>query len=96
MSDVDSIRWENDEEGVWRLTLDGDGFPLGPVSFRLREHGAARELWEKIDSTLGVHIRAGRMAALEFQRECELAEEMEDAYALDDPKHPTYRERMVG
>jgi hypothetical protein len=96
---IDKIRFESDENG-WELVLEGDFVETfqrylasDTCVVRLNMHGVAFDLC----GTRGMHellmwAAEGRAA----QREVAASADDGDGYALDDPKHPTYHDRMSG
>lgn len=84
----DSITIDTDEKG-WELVIDTH--ELGPL--RVNIHGVALDLEEQVRKTL----RPYALEAYEARYTMPASDdEQADGYDLDDPKHPTYYERMVG
>jgi hypothetical protein len=89
MQIIDTLRIDWDERGP-ELTLETDE---GDVTYLI---GDWMEFWLVIDKELGAWYREGQAAAREYRAHAHV----EDlgggggGYELDDPKHPTYYDRM--
>ena len=93
MTHVYATRIEEDE-GRFVLVLETDD---GEQQFEI--HGVALELYEQVQREIRpwyLEAESARQAvARGVSREEYLNGTSEDGYALDDPKHPTYHERMT-
>lgn len=95
------LRLEWDEDGL-HLMIDVaeiQDFRLGydGVSITGKLHtGQALALYDVVEEALGEWAREGRRVEQLHSVHASLHPSDEDCgYALDDPKHPTYRERMA-
>ncbi len=101
MDVIDEIRIESDENG-WELVLSGDFVQAftdylndaGATEVRLSLHSAA---WDFANSRGLAALEDWAEQGREVKREMAVAVDPNDGggYEPDDPKHPTYYERMV-
>lgn len=82
---IDGVLIESEEDG-FHLILSG-----AQAEYRFHIHGVALELLRAVDR----EIRPWQEEAETAERYRTVLENL-GAYAPDDPKHPTYHERMSG
>ncbi len=85
---VESVKIETDDRGFELHLTDTDG-----QKFVLNVHGVAGTLLEQAREEIGEWYAQGK--ALAAEHELELARLEGDGYDSDDPKHPTWHERMT-
>jgi hypothetical protein len=87
MITADSITFDEDEGRIVMIVTTDDGAVL-----RFDIHAVALDFYAEVRREIGPWAHEAEMARATMPPSYDSA----DAYALDDPKHPTYYERMVG
>lgn len=97
MITADTITIDNDEGRTLLVITTEEGATL-----RFDIHSIALDFYATVKRELGPYVHEAESARAAVARGESLEEytagvdEQADAYALDDPKHPTWHDRMVG
>lgn len=89
---ADSIEIDSDEFG-WYMQVDTEDGDCFVVRLDMEQ---ALDLAQKQTSRIREWWAEGQVAAASHQRELDIKDSASEGYSLDDPKHPTYYDRMVG
>ncbi len=87
---VEALKIVGDEHGFELHLTDTDG-----QRFILNVHAVAGDLLEQARSEIGEWYAEGKALAAEQELELESEEDPDRGYDRDDPKHPTWHERMT-
>ena len=93
MIHADSIKIDTDE-GRYVLLIEDSSFD-GPHSFDI--HDVVLDFYASVQKEIRPYVLEAESARRSLPVDgADLGVEFQSGYALDDPKHPTYHERMVG